>query len=299
MSYTAPSGEPREPGKNLSGQGKPPQGKSEKPNQGAGSKLNNPTTNPTSIHPPRSAGAPQRAAGGKTSGKAGTKPAGKPGSKPAGKPVGKPVGKAAGKGAKGRPLIPVKVNQQRNWGSIAIFTVVGLLIVGIIGYSGWQAVQGSKTWEDKIRSISGIKDFRESHAKELAAGNGNHVPGRVEYFATPSVGGNHNTRWQNCMGDVYTAQIADEHATHSLEHGAVWITYDPAKVSADGAEKLAEKVRGNDYMLMSPYPGQPSAVSLQAWGYQLQVDKPDDKRIDEFITSARVNAGVEPGAACS
>ena len=92
----------------------------------------------------------------------------------------------------------------------------------------------------------------------------------------------HNAAWQNCMGDVYDAPIANEHAVHSLEHGAVWITYRPG-LPQDQLDKLAGKVRGVEKMLMSPYEGLDKPISLQAWGYQLKVDNADDPRIDEFI----------------
>src|SRR6266498_3919102 len=89
-----------------------------------------------------------------------------------------------------------------------------------------------------------------------------------------------------------------EHAAHSMEHGAVWITYNPDKLSKDQVEVLAKKVRGQEYLLMSPYPGLDKAVSLQAWGYQLKVDKVDDGRIDQFIKLMRKSAGIET-AQCS
>ena len=54
---------------------------------------------------------------------------------------------------------------------------------------------------------------------------------------------------------------------------------------------LKAKVTGNDYMLMSPYPGLDKPISLQAWGYQLKVDNASDPRIDEFIKDLRQVAG--------
>jgi hypothetical protein len=121
----------------------------------------------------------------------------------------------------------------------------------------------------------------------------------VTYKTSPAVGGNHNIDWQNCMGDIYDAPIAQEHAVHSLEHGTVWITYRPGLPQAQ-IDTLAGKVRGREKMMMSPYEGLDAPISLQAWGYQLKVDNADDERIDEFIKIMRVNASIEgPNASCA
>ena len=68
---------------------------------------------------------------------------------------------------------------------------------------------------------------------------------------------------------------------------------------ADQVAKLQEKVQGRDYMLMSPVANLDKNISLQAWGYQLKLDNANDKRIDEFIKALRLNATLEPNAACS
>jgi hypothetical protein len=100
------------------------------------------------------------------------------------------------------------------------------------------------------------------------------------------------------MGDVYPAEIPKEQAVHSLEHGAVWVTYRP-DLAQDQIDALTEKVSGRGFMLMSPFPGQDKPISLQAWGYQLKVDSADDDRIDEFVSALRQNATQEPGVGCS
>jgi hypothetical protein len=114
----------------------------------------------------------------------------------------------------------------------------------------------------------------------------------------PPAGGSHNNFWQNCMGVVYPAQIADEHAVHSLEHGAVWVAYKP-DMPQDQVDKLAGMVRDREFMMMSPYPGLDANISLQAWGYQLKVDNADDGRIGDFINALRRNATQEAEAGCS
>ena len=64
-----------------------------------------------------------------------------------------------------------------------------------------------------------------------------HVTGPVDYTITPPVGGPHNAVWMNA--GVYTKPVPTERAVHNLEHGAVWITYDP-----DLAASKVAKLRG-------------------------------------------------------
>jgi hypothetical protein len=203
----------------------------------------------------------------------------------------------AGKGPKGRkPVTPVKVSGGRNWGPIAVAGVVVLIAAGIIGYGIYASVKGSQSWQDQAAGIKGIVNYRVQKNPQIDARD--HKDGRLTYVTNPPVGGAHNPLWQNCMGDIYTEPIANEHAVHSLEHGAVWVTYKQG-LAADQVDKLKSKVEGKDYMLMSPVAGLDKNVSLQAWGYQLKVDKASDKRIDKFIKALRLNASMEPGAACS
>src|SRR3954451_5947595 len=60
----------------------------------------------------------------------------------------KTPGKKAGGGPR-KPITPVKVNQGRNWGPIVLFTVVGLIAVGIIGFGAFQVFQNGQSWQDR------------------------------------------------------------------------------------------------------------------------------------------------------
>ena len=124
-----------------------------------------------------------------------------------------------------------------------------------------------------------------------------HKAGNLKYAQSPPVGGSHSPIWENCA--VYPTQIPNENAVHSLEHGAVWITYDPSLPAADVA-KLKAKVTGDGYRLLSPYPGLKSKVSLQAWGRQVFVDTVTDKRIDTFLSKYTQGPQTpERGSACT
>ncbi|MFV2083793.1 DUF3105 domain-containing protein [Micromonospora sp. LOL_021] len=243
------------------------------------------------------------AAGGKprTDDKAAGKPAkGKPASGRGGGATAARTagGKTSGKAGKGgrKPLKPVKVTQERNWGPIALMVGVGVLATAIIGYGAYAVSQNARSWQDRAAGIEGIVNFRETDPESIS--NQEHRSGKIEYPHSPPVGGPHNNTWQRCLGDVYDAPIANEHALHSLEHGAVWLTYRPDLPAAD-VEQLASVIRGNDFMLMSPYEGLDRPISIQAWGYQLKVDNADDPRIKEFATVLAQNASMEPGVPCS
>jgi Protein of unknown function (DUF3105) len=220
------------------------------------------------------------------------RPSGKAGGKPAGKGTGgKPTAKGTGRPGR-KPVKPIKPSLP--WGMIALGTAVAIFAFSIIGFGIWSVRDSGKPFgERSAQQIDGVKNFRKTEKLDR-----NHVKGKQTYKQSPPVGGNHNAQWQNCEGDVYTAQIPNEHAVHSLEHGAVWITYRP-DLPKRQVDALAKKVKGTEFTMMSPYPGLDKPISLQAWGLQLKVDKASDSRVDEFIKVFRKNATMEPGAGCS
>ena len=127
-----------------------------------------------------------------------------------------------------------------------------------------------------------------------------HQPGVLHYDTTPPTGGDHSQYWADCTGTVYPQPIANENAVHMLEHGAVWITYRQG-LSAAAIAPLTRLVEGVDYSALSPYPDLRTAVSVQAWGYQMFVDHPTDPRIAQLLRVLRLNPAITPeyGAPCS
>lgn len=123
-----------------------------------------------------------------------------------------------------------------------------------------------------------------------------HVEGPVVYEQTPPVGGPHNPAWLNC--GVYTEQVPSENAVHSLEHGALWITYDRSLSAADVAELRAKLP--STYVILSPFAGLPEPIVLSGWNTQLAVDDVADPRIESFIEEYWQSGDVpEPGAPCT
>lgn len=129
-----------------------------------------------------------------------------------------------------------------------------------------------------------------------------HVTGPVTYDHLPPAGGPHNPVPLNC--GVYTVPVPNENAVHSLEHGTVWITYQP-NLAPDQVAILQQLVTSSyvgteRYLILSPYPGLPSPVVASAWGYQLSVQNASDSRLADFVHFlAGGGQGGEPGGRCT
>lgn len=177
----------------------------------------------------------------------------------------------------------------RNWGAIASGVALALFAGGMVTYAAVHSGEDDRT---KIDPIKGEKVY--------TIGKSGHTTDRVKYKQSPPVGGPHDATPQDCQGTVYDKPVKNEHAVHSMEHGAVWVTYRESLPKKD-VDALAAKVRGNPYMLMSPYPDLSAPIVLNAWGHQLKLDKPNDKRLSEFINTYGGGQGPqtpEKGASC-
>lgn len=162
-------------------------------------------------------------------------------------------------------------------GSIVGGIVLVFLLIYFIGNSNQPNVD-----------IEGLQTFNIS---------GGHTTEPVTYPEVPPVGGVHNPAWQTC--GVYSQPVANENAVHSMEHGAVWITYQPDLPAAE-VEALQTLTRQSGHRLLSPYPDLPSPIVISGWGNQLQLEKADDPRLSQFITAFEQSPRVpEPGASCS
>lgn len=171
-----------------------------------------------------------------------------------------------------------------------------LLLAGcaIEGHAVATHVVPDESHHDPSLAIPGIEVASYAHSLHVGRGQ------RVAYDRMPPMGGPHDAIWADCTGVVYPDPVRTELAVHSLEHGAVWIAYDPDRLSAGQVAQLARYAKGVPYMLMSPFPGLGRAVSLQGWGHQLKVDNVSDLRIGQFISALRLNPYTVPemGATC-
>lgn len=164
------------------------------------------------------------------------------------------------------------------WGALAAVVAI------IIGLVAWAIVADSPALAD-LSDVE-VYDYPASvHPSEA-----------VEYTENPPVGGPHNQAWWNC--GVYQEEIPKEHAVHSLEHGAVWLTYQPS-LPADQIAAL-ERLGQDSYMLVSPNSTQDNLIVASSWNHQLSMDELDERLVRAFIREYKEGpATPEPGGLCS
>jgi hypothetical protein len=138
------------------------------------------------------------------------------------------------------------------------------------------------------KEIEGVKSFENK---------GEHQEGQLKYAQTPPTGGTHNPAWQNC--GVYDRALYNEYAVHSLEHGAVWITYQ-SSLAGDQVAQLKQLADGRTHTLVSPHESQQSPVVVTAWNKQLALNDASDPRIKTFLAKYEQGGDApEIGASCS
>ncbi|WP_225754801.1 DUF3105 domain-containing protein [Actinotalea sp. Marseille-Q4924] len=163
--------------------------------------------------------------------------------------------------------------------------LIGVTAIVIVGEQRRQA----DVAEAAAGDISGVQTFTDLSAT--------HVQQPVQYDQSPPVGGDHAGVWANC--GTYTEPIPSELAVHSLEHGAVWITYSP-DLPTGQVQRLTDLAQGNAYVLLSPFEGLTGELVASAWGTQLALETADDPRLEQFLVKYQQGEQTpEPGAPCT
>jgi hypothetical protein len=219
-------------------------------------------------------------------------------------------------------------------GGVATAAVVAIIVVSGLG-GGAKAVPGPanhSATQIVPAGPTGQTTTKQASARRVADGSGipgvlawdtegwpgdgaahagalehDHVTGPVDYTITPPVGGPHDAIWMNA--GVYTKPVPTERAVHDLEHGAVWITYDPTLPTADVQaltafvtkqtmipEKGQTAGQSNRYVDLSPWgtTGLPSKIVISSWGHQLRVDSATDPRLQQFVDTFRNSPKYSP-----
>jgi Protein of unknown function (DUF3105) len=170
-------------------------------------------------------------------------------------------------------------------GSVAALLVVAAIVASFV-FAPKPAVEYAQGGTGA--TIEGVQTYENTSL---------HVEDAVDYPQSPPTGGSHNAVWLNC--GIYSQPVPNENAVHSMEHGAVWVTYDADELSAAELRTLKSKLPST-YLVLSPYADLPSPFVLSAWNHQLTLDSVDDPRVEEFLEEYWRNQNApEPTAPCT
>lgn len=201
-----------------------------------------------------------------------------------------PQGAAADRQAR-VAAIQKKANAAGRRSTSVIWIALALVLVLIAGLVIWAVMdqQNNRPGMGAVVTYDELDDPTDDLGR-------NHVQTAVEYQQDPPVGGDHHPTWLNC--DIYEEPVPNHHAVHALEHGAIWLTYQPG--IAEGDVDALRDLASQEFVFLSPYEGQEYPVMATAWGRQLGVENGDDARLEQFIREWRQGPQTpEPGAACT
>ncbi len=134
--------------------------------------------------------------------------------------------------------------------------------------------------------------------EEVAVDDAQHVDGEVPHDpAVVPAGGAHNATWLNC--GIYETPVPSENAVHSLEHGAVWITYS-SLLTGEDLDRVTSIASRRNKVIVSPEPDQDVPLRMTAWGYRLDLSTADDTRVEQFVNEfSGSSRAPEPGGLCT
>jgi hypothetical protein len=168
----------------------------------------------------------------------------------------------------------------------------GVLIVLAVAALAYLGYQGQNTG---FGNIEGLEIFPDQSRQ--------HISGDIDYIQMPPAGGAHNPEWLNC--GIFEEPVRPENVIHSMEHGAVWIAYQPElpQGQVDVLRQLVRQEqsrRGEPLIVLAPLPELETPIVATAWRAQLKLENAADERLQAFVD--RFQRGPftpEPGANCA
>ena len=161
----------------------------------------------------------------------------------------------------------------------------------------FNADKDTQTPDNSFREpeLLGVRTFELPGAPDIDAQATGflHVAGVVDYSAytnPPTYGPHHPAPLPT---GVYTTVQADEDLVHNLEHGHVWISYQPANLSAAdlaALTSLVESFGASSGIILTPRPADASLIALASWGHLLELSTFDAATIRQFILINRGHA---------
>jgi hypothetical protein len=183
------------------------------------------------------------------------------------------------------PRPKARVSRQSGWKRAVLWfagfgAVAGLIVVVLTGTD----------------STVGGRPDPPVGTETVAVDDAEHVAGEVEYSDAAPAGGAHDSTPLAC--GFYDFVVPGENVVHSLEHGVVWVTYEPGV--SDEELGILRDLGGSRETIVSLLPDQGSAIIGTAWGARIRLESATDPRLEQFADAFRdAPTSPEPFASCT
>lgn len=158
-----------------------------------------------------------------------------------------------------------------------VYIGLGVVTIAIVvGAAFFMGGQDKKQQEKIQKPLMGekIPDMGQIHVKQGES--------HVAYNSNPPTSGPHTDDGVAGAG-IHEKQVADELLVHSLEHGAVIVSY-KADLPQNQVEKIKNAFNGaSGKKIMVPRKNLDVPVALTSWNYLLKLKTIDERQIQAFI----------------
>jgi hypothetical protein len=185
----------------------------------------------------------------------------------------------------------------RRWVSIILAVSVLVMLGACSGDDDGRGAEASNRVPTNGGDPTGPANEGVEGVEAFAVPNHTHTEAPLDYSHKPPVGGDHFPIPATC-GFYSSDPPPVEYLVHDLEHGAVWIAYQPDLPDAQLAT-LRDIAAQQAKVIITPYDEMDSPITLSSWGRQLALDSVDDPRVQQFIATYRIGPLTpEPAAPC-
>lgn len=196
-----------------------------------------------------------------------------------------------------------RANDGQSASNVAVVTVQVNEVVDVVNELFASVTTGS--FEDP--GLLGIRTDLVPGAPAITA---RHIDGDIDYtgYSNPPTYGDHHGFDPNDLDSnpgvtprttgVYTEEQPEEDLIHNLEHGHVWISYNPDLISGDDLEALEQFVRdgspnangGGVGVILTPRAANDAMIAVASWARLLELDSYDPETIRNFVNTNRGKA---------
>lgn len=166
---------------------------------------------------------------------------------------------------------------------------IAIILVGVVGMTGFVALKKQATQEVPRPGV----EHSDNGRKHVAAGTVKYGEGE------PPTSGDHGSpvQWQ-----VYNQEIPDENVIHNMEHGGIYISYQPGlpqeqveKIKALFFDPFSKQDFKPNKALMAPRAANDSPIIMSSWRRSIKLDGFDEQKMVDYYLQ-NVGKSPEPSA---